>query len=60
MNKEELIKLRNSVKELDKEIEIKLKNDLAKNKEFVNSRRHKLLNKKSRAENHFKNLYVIA
>ena len=26
MNKEELIKLRNSVKELDKEIEIKLKN----------------------------------
>ena len=39
MNKEKLIKLRNSVKELDKEIEIKLKNDLAKNKEFVNSRR---------------------
>ena len=39
MNKEKLMKLRNSVKELDKEIEIKLKNDLAKNKEFVNSRR---------------------
>ena len=60
MNKEELIKLRNSAKELDKEIEIRLKNNLAKNKEFINSRRYKLLNKKSRAENHFKNLYVIA
>ena len=35
MNKEELIKLRNSVKELDKEIEIKLKNNLAKNK-YIN------------------------
>ena len=58
MNKEELIKLRNSVKELDKEIEIKLKNNLAKNKEFINSRRYKLLNKKSRAENHFKNLLI--
>ena len=42
MNKEELVKLRNSVNELNKEIEIKLKNDLAKNKEFVNSRRYKL------------------
>mgnify|MGYP003622494566 CR=1 FL=1 len=30
MNKEELVKLRNSVNELNKEIEIKLKNDLAK------------------------------
>ena len=40
MNKEELVKLRNSVNELNKEIEIKLKNDLAKNKEFVNSRRY--------------------
>lgn len=60
MNKEELIKLRNSVNYSMRELDLKINESIRKNKEFVNSRRYKLLNKKSKAESHFKNLLINA